>query len=111
MRFRIQFEAKLPAQFRKDEETGQIIACCPILDVITQGPNEQEAKTNLVEALNLFFISCYEHGTLDEVMKECGFAAFAGPQIPAFEQPTDDLVDVLIPFFSPDQKMLAECQA
>jgi len=73
MRFKIQFEAKLPVTLKKDDQTGNIVACCPILDVVTQGPNKDEAKKNLIEALNLFFISCYEHGTLDEVMKERGF--------------------------------------
>jgi len=110
MRFRIQFEAKLPIILTKDEQTGQIVACCPILDVVTQGPNKKEAKNNLIEAINLFFISCYEHGTLDEVMKECGFAAYSGRELPQYATTSKDVIDVQIPFFSPEQTVM-ECHA
>jgi predicted RNase H-like HicB family nuclease len=46
---------------------------CLILDVHSQGETEKEAKENLVQTLSLFFISCIERGTLDSVLKECGF--------------------------------------
>jgi len=32
-----------------------------------------EAKKNLVDALLLFVTTCFEMGTLDAVMKECGY--------------------------------------
>jgi hypothetical protein len=31
------------------------------------------ARENLIEALKLFLITCFEKGTLDIVLKECGF--------------------------------------
>ena len=110
MQYTIQFEAKLPVVLKEDEQIGQIIACCPILDVITQGPTKEEAKKNLIEALNLFFISCYEHGTLDEVMKECGFIAHAGGKKPSIETTTHDIINVKIPFYSQEQTAV-ECHA
>ena len=110
MRFKIQFEANLPVILKEDEQIGHIIACCPILDVITQGPTKEEAKKNLIEALNLFFISCYEHGTLDEVMKECGFVALAGRKKPSIKTTTHDIINVKIPFYSPEQTA-EECHA
>lgn len=112
MRFRIQFEAKLPETFKRDEETGYIIACCPILDVITQGSNEAEARRNLSEAVFLFFISCYEHGTLDEVLKECGFSPLNPPQTePSTEPDSETTIGVQIPFFSRELTAPTECQA
>ncbi len=45
----------------------------PILDVITQGETEEKAKQNLNDALSLFLVSCFERGTFDSVLKECGF--------------------------------------
>lgn len=49
------------------------LASCPILDVHSQGDTSEKAKSNLVEALSLFLISCLERNTLDAVLKECGF--------------------------------------
>jgi predicted RNase H-like HicB family nuclease len=61
------------------------IASCPPLDLTTQGRTEEEAKKNLVEASQLFIISCLERGTLDQALKELGFVPLkAGPEnIPA----------------------------
>lgn len=55
------------------EEDDVFVSHCPALDVYSQGDTEKDARTNLVEALQLFVESCYERGTLDAVMKERGF--------------------------------------
>jgi predicted RNase H-like HicB family nuclease len=62
---------KLPARIKK--EAGRFVSCCPILDVWSQGETKDKALNNLNEALQLFFISCFERGTLVEVLKKCGF--------------------------------------
>ncbi len=49
------------------------VASCPALDVFSQGGTEKQAEKNLREALCLFLTSCVERGTLDAVLKECGF--------------------------------------
>jgi predicted RNase H-like HicB family nuclease len=46
---------------------GWFIAACPPVDVLTQGETEAEAVANLKAALELFFLSGYERGTLDRV--------------------------------------------
>ena len=66
----IEFEMKLPA--RVHQEDGWFIASCDPLDVHSQGKSDDEARRNLVEALQLFIESCYERGTLDTVLKQCG---------------------------------------
>ncbi|MCK4560229.1 MAG: type II toxin-antitoxin system HicB family antitoxin [Calditrichia bacterium] len=99
MRVKIQFETKLPVVFK--EEENYVIACCPILDVISQGDDKEKAKKNLSEALFLFFITCYEKGTLDEVMKDCGFTF--SPDVHVDEDdPEQELLEVKIPFVSPE---------
>lgn len=67
----VTFQVKLPAKVKK--QSGQYISCCPVLDVYSQGETKGKALRNLKEALQLFFISCFERGTLDEVLKESGF--------------------------------------
>ena len=62
---------QLPAIIKK--ERGWYIAICPILDVVTQGKTQAQAKKNLGDALYLFLTSCIERGTLNEVLKQSGF--------------------------------------
>ncbi len=71
MRALLKFELKVPVEVHKGSTA--FIALCPIFDVSSQGKSPVEAKKNLVEALFLFVTTCFEMGTLDEVMKECGF--------------------------------------
>ncbi|MFW6053138.1 MAG: type II toxin-antitoxin system HicB family antitoxin [Desulfosalsimonas sp.] len=67
----IEMTIKLPVSIKKKDKW--FIASCPILDVFSQGKTESKARENLADALHLFLISCYERGTLDEVLKESGF--------------------------------------
>ena len=67
----VELEFKLP--FRIEKKEGWFIACCPVLDVYSQGKTEDKAKRNLIESLQAFLFSCIERGTLDAVLKECGF--------------------------------------
>jgi predicted RNase H-like HicB family nuclease len=72
------------------------LSWCPLVDVYSQGDSEQEAKDNLVDALSLFFISCIERNTLDDVLKECGFRPFTVGNVA--EQIGEEFIDVNIPF-------------
>ncbi len=63
----------LKAPFVIHKKKKWFVASCPVLDVHSQGETEEQAKKNLGEALYLFFVSCFERGTLDEVLKKCGF--------------------------------------
>ena len=62
--------AKLPATVKQKRKV--FISCCPVLDVCSQGNTKKEALDNLIEALSLFLISCFERGTINEVLKESG---------------------------------------
>lgn len=55
-------------------EESWFSSCCPALDVYSQGETPLEAKQNLIEALHGFISTCFEMGTLEQVMKECGFS-------------------------------------
>lgn len=55
------------------------VASCPALDIVTQGGTADKAKDNLREALFLFLGSCLERGTLQQVLKDCGFEQVAVP--------------------------------
>lgn len=77
MSMRMELTAKLPFQIRQKGE--RFVASCPALDVVTQGETREAARENLSEALHLFLRSCIERGTLDAVLKECGFTSVSPP--------------------------------
>lgn len=72
---RIKMTLELPLQLKKKEKW--VVASCPVLDIASQGATEDEARRNLAEALHVFLESCIDRGTLDQVLKECGFEAVA----------------------------------
>jgi hypothetical protein len=76
MAFQVQASFQLFGTFKRSD--GWIIAHCPPLDITTQGRTLGEAKKNLVEASQLFIISCLERGTLDLALRELGFAPLKG---------------------------------
>ena len=90
----VRFSIHLPAVIEKKKKW--YIARCPVLDVYSQGETEEQAKKNLSEALAMFLISCHERGTLDAVLKDCGFA----PDYSLAQETVDlaEYIDVPIPF-------------
>ena len=48
-----------------EREGDGFVSLCPELDIASQGSSVEEAKTNLMEAVQLFF----EHASSDEVSK------------------------------------------
>ena len=103
----IRFQMKMPVKIKRKKEW--IVASCPILDIFSQGETEGKAKKNLAEALSLFFISCFERGTLDEVLKNCGFKAVSGLVLKKSTwAKTQNFINVPIPF-QIDPRRASEC--
>jgi len=69
----IRGEMNIQLPVRIGREDDYFVAFCSALDVGSQGRTEKEARDNIVEALALFLVSCMERGTLDEVLRACGF--------------------------------------
>ena len=67
----VKMELRVPVEIIKKDKW--FIASCPVLDIVTQGKTERSAKRNLGEALELFLTTCFEMGTLEDVLKTCGF--------------------------------------
>ena len=55
------------------EEDGQYVALCPMLNVSSYGETLQEARSSLIEAVEIFIDECSEMGTLEQVLEESGF--------------------------------------
>jgi len=90
----VQMNFELPIKLTKRK--NWIVAYCPVLDVVSQGSTERKAKKNLIEALTGFIESCLEHGTLEEVLKNCGFK-FANKVTVKNSAPTKDEQYVKVP--------------
>ena len=74
---RIRIELSVPAEVRQDG--SHFVSFCPPFDVYSQGPDEETALANLVEALQLFIKSCFSRGTLEQVLKDCDFEPDTDP--------------------------------
>lgn len=72
----INFQMQLPARIEKDGD--YFVSHCPPLDVYSQGETKDKSVKHLIEAVQLFIISCIERGTLDAVLKDCGFYPVTG---------------------------------
>ena len=75
-------EAKFQLFGVMKKENGWYIAHCPPLDITTQGRTEAEAKKNLIEASELFVVSCFERGTFEQALRELGWHLVAGHAVP-----------------------------
>jgi predicted RNase H-like HicB family nuclease len=91
-----QFNIQLPALVIKKSE--RYVSSCPVLDVYSQGDTLEQAKKNLSEALSLFFISCYERGTLETVLRNCGFRPVTPGHVIPKQSQMDDYINVPLPF-------------
>jgi predicted RNase H-like HicB family nuclease len=74
----IGIEFRLPARIHKKGKW--YVSSCPSLDVHSQGHSKNEARQNLIDALGFFLESCFERGTLEEVLREAGFAPGVAPR-------------------------------
>jgi len=92
----VQFKAKLPYSIKKRKKW--YIISCPILDIHSQGDTESQAKKNLIEAISLFLTSCFERGTLDKSLKECGFESFNLSEFTKIPKYGKNFIEVPLPF-------------
>lgn len=56
------------------EDRKAWIVRCPEIGLYTQGDTYEEAAENIKDALKGWFDACLEHGTLEQVLTECGFS-------------------------------------
>lgn len=66
-------EIKLNIEVAIKQEGEWYVACCTPLNLFAQGKTKAKAQENLIETLQLFFMSCIERGTLEQVLHESGF--------------------------------------
>jgi predicted RNase H-like HicB family nuclease len=109
MKASIHFEVQVPIKiFREDD---LFISHCPVFDVSSQGTTQDEAKQNIIEALTGFLITCYEMGTLSEVLKECGFKPGKLQDSSGLCEDDMSFIDIPLPFMLNDNKLSSECLA
>lgn len=89
------FTVSLP--YRIQKEGSVYITSCPPLDVFSQGETAKKAEENLAEAIRLFINSCFVRGTLDKVLRQCGFTPIAAMPRPAPRKAQGREITVPIP--------------
>ena len=73
------------------------LASCSVLDVWACGKTQQGAVNNLKETLQVFLAYCFEHGTLEMVLKGCGFTTLKRTLCQDSTHPIYE-IDVPLPF-------------
>jgi predicted RNase H-like HicB family nuclease len=68
----IRLDVELRAFVRRDTEE-RWIAVCPSIGVASQGSDADDARRCLDEAVELWFESCIERGTLERALRESNF--------------------------------------
>ena len=63
-----QLQFRLPYKVMKGDK--YFVATLPNFDISSQGETVEKALRNLAEAASLFFVSCFERGTLETVLLE-----------------------------------------
>ena len=91
----------LDVHIEKAEDVKGYTAHCLSLDVWSQGDTKREAEKNIKEAVDLFLVSCFERGTLSNVLKECSLKPVQNNKKtgkrPAGNKREYRKIDVLIP--------------
>ena len=108
MKTRLYVEFVLPTKIIKRRKW--FLSSCPLLDVHSQGATKRKALDNLREALRLFLVTCFERGTLENVLKECGFRPIE-PETKATPFPKGSMVRVPVPFYVQSNGNTTECHA
>lgn len=68
----IALEVHLQAFVRPDPRR-RWVATCPMVGVVSQGKSQNDARSCLQEAVELWFESCVERGVLDQALREANF--------------------------------------
>ena len=104
----VKIEIKVPVKIT--EKDNVFVSHCPVLDVASQRNTAQEARENFVEAVTAFLLTCFDMGTLAEVLKSCGSEHVEPSTVSHFPATDDaDLIDIPLPFIIDNSS--AECHA
>ena len=102
MKATVTFTVSFPIEVKK--EVRYYLASCPTLDVWTCGKTQQSAIESLKDTLQLFLTHCFDHGTLEMVLKGCGFTTLKKTPCQDSARPLNE-IDVPLPFVI-DQSMV-----
>lgn len=73
MKATVTFTVSFPIEVKK--EVQYYLASCPTLDVWAYGNTQKNAVESLKDSLQLFLTHCFDKGTLEIVLKGCGFTS------------------------------------
>ena len=105
----IKFTLTVPVEIKKKGKW--YVSSCHPFQVNSQGRTKAEAKDNIIEAMQLFIETCYERGTLEKVLKECGYHPVGVHQKADRKElsPTEFMVDVPLPLLVTNHAQAQAC--
>lgn len=95
MKATVTFTISFPIEVKK--EVKYYLASCPTLDVWAYGKTQNSAVKSLKDNLQLFLAHCFDRGTLEMVLKGCGFTTLKKSLCQDSTRRLDE-IDVPLPF-------------
>lgn len=68
----LQLEVKYRGYLKLSDATGLYVSFCPMLDIMSQGRTQEEARASLDDAVRLFVTHCFRRGILEQALKRRG---------------------------------------
>jgi len=75
----VEVKFRLAFGTRKDEAADVHVGYCPLLNLYSQGTTEEEAQDAIVDAAQLFIVTCYGRNTLHRILRDRGMVRAVVP--------------------------------
>lgn len=98
---RVNIKAHLYGYVFSEEESW--VSVCPPLDISTSGSTKKQALDRSIEAIQLFFEACVQHGTLDEALKQLNWIREENIDISGLTRMHDNITGQAPPTFQVDK--------
>ena len=66
---------------RRDHEAEVHVGYCPLLNLYSQGTTTEEAEKAIVDAAQMFIVTCYRRNTLNRILRDRGMVDAAAPPV------------------------------
>lgn len=81
------FKVEADLRVSVKREDGCIIVYCPELELSSYGETIEDAMKNFTEVLEIFFEDIIKRGTIEDVLRECGWHKVSSKPIPHWVPP------------------------
>lgn len=95
MQMQINIVFQLNGAFRDDDVAKGVVSYCQALNIYSHGADKEKAKEALIKAISLYLETCYQRGSLGDILRKAGFEALpAQGGIPIAQKKKDEYIAI-----------------